>query len=472
MKYSKVISLITAMLLITGASSCGKTDKSDADSMLSGLDSAEINGSDNTGTASGSDYSDEKNNTGISKTTTKSEKSESTITTKVGGHNEGEKKPVITTRSGSVSVTATKSPSNGNSVDVGSQHTNNQGGGTSSPSGGSTDDSGSSKPPMGNGSSQSSTQPPAEPTETSEENVYTAEITLGDSPKIKGDNVTADDSIVTISAGGDYYFTGVLPDGQICVDTVTEEKVTLILDNVNIHNSTGPAIFINEAKKCTVKVRDGSVNNLSDETKNKRLDGVIYSNDTIRIKGNGTLNINAGNAHGICSDDDIIIENGIINIKSKKSGLIANDDITISGGTLGIAGGTNGIKSKGTVHVTGGRSVIAGGTKEEKCSIYVAGEFSYTGGWMFAAGNQVYVPTSSANPYIVAAFGSTVPGGTSVEMVLDGVQMVSFAPHCDFRSLLMLSAEISENSSFYTVIGGESSENFTVSGTDNIFEIN
>ena len=65
----------------------------------------------------------------------------------------------------------------------------------------------------------------------------------------------------------------------------------------------------------------------------------------MRIKGNGTLNITANNEHGISSDDDIIIESGFYNIRSKKSGILANDDVTINGGELHIFGGTNGIKS-------------------------------------------------------------------------------------------------------------------------------
>lgn len=470
MKYNRIISAMTALLCLAGASSCGKTDKSDTDSKPKGIDSSDViipeNNSDTT-----INNTDKESDTSAVQTTTVTDKSENIVTTTVKGHSAGENK--LTTKTSGNSQTPARPSSGGSSVPSGgTQQTGgsqNSGGGSSSPSSGGTGGSGSSQKPSG-GSQQLPTQ---NSTEAPPENdVYTAEITLSSAPEFTGSNVSVDDSVVTITAGGDYRFTGALADGQICVNTATEEKVMIVLDGVDIHNSSGPAIFINEAKKCTVKVREGSVNNLSDNGKNKQLDGVIYSNDTLRIKGNGTLNIDAGNAHGICSDDDIIIENGDIYIKSKKSGLIANDDITINGGTLEVMGGTNGLKSKGTIHINGGNSVISGGTKEEKCSIYVAGEFAYTGGWLFAAGNQVYSPTSSTNPYVIATFSNAVPGGTSAEMVLDGTQMCSFNPHCSFRSLLMLAPEITDGSSFYTVIDGNSSDNFTVSGNDNIFGIN
>ena len=110
------------------------------------------------------------------------------------------------------------------------------------------------------------------------------------------------------------------------------------------------------------------MNTLRDGGNDKTNDGVIFSNDTLRFKGNGTLNIISGNAHGIASDDGIIFENGIYNITSIKSGLFAHDDVTINGGTLDIKGGTNGIKSKGTLNINGGTAVVSGGTKEEKSS--------------------------------------------------------------------------------------------------------
>lgn len=459
MKYKKIIAALMALLCFSGAYSCGKDKPSEGDTKPEIIDSTDASDADVDATEEGTE---ELTDSGSS------DKSQTTTTAKNGTN---DPKVTVTTAKGQAAATAkhggavvtTKKSSGGSS--------NNNNSGNDKPA---KTTQNSQKPTVTTAKPQQGTTTPAatDPTSAPDENVYTAEIILGNSPEISGANVTTSGSVVTVNAGGEYRFTGSVADGQICVNTVTEEKVTIVLDGVDIHNSTGPAIFINEAKKCTIKVREGSVNNLSDQSKNKALDGVIYSNDTLRFKGNGTLNITAGNAHGICSDDDIIVENGNINIKSKKSGMIANDDITISGGDIVIEGGTNGLKSKGTVHINGGHSVIAGGTKEEKCSIYAAGAFEYTDGWLFAAGNLVYTPTSSANPFIVATFSSAVDGGTTAEMILDGVQMISFAPHCSFRTLLMLAPEIGEGSTFSTVIGGNSSSDHKVKGTENIFEIN
>ena len=304
-----------------------------------------------------------------------------------------------------------------------------------------------------------------------EEKSYTAEITLGSSIKYTGENVEVDGSTVKITSGGDYIFTGKLTDGQIYVSTKTEDKVTVILNGVDIHCTTGPAIFINEAKKCTVKVKEGSVNNLSDEAKDKINDGVIFSNDTLRIKGNGTLNITAGNAHGLASDDDVIIENSICNIKAKKSGILAHDDITINGGTLNIVGGTNGMKSKGTININGGTAYVVGGDKEEKSSVYAAMGFNYTDGYLFAAGYQVTPPNTSATPYIVVDLGSSVEAGTAVKLALNGKEAANWKPENNFRSIFMLSPEISSGSKFTISLDGESQGEFEVESGKNLFEI-
>lgn len=435
MKYRRILAAIAAITMMFTAFSCGKDKitESGGEEVTTGTvktDSEVTSGEDDEETEDTTDKDGKKT------TDKKKDKSEKTTTTtaKAGG------------KSG---TTTTKSSGSGNSG--GSSGGSSSGGNSSS----------------GGGSSSGGN------TGTGDEEVkeYTAEVTLGSSPKVSGSNVSVSGSVVTINAGGDYIFRGSVSDGQICVDTATEEKVTVVLDGVDISNSSGPAIFINEAKKCTVKVREGTVNYLSDGGKDKINDGVIFSNDTLRLKGNGELNIVSGNAHGIASDDDIIIENGTYNITSIKSGIFAHDDISITGGTLNIKGGTNGIKSKGTVNISGGITVISGGTKEEKSSIYSASTFSYTGGYVYAAGNQVSVPTYSDYPYILVDLGESAPAGSPVEMVLNGYQMAAFEPHNNFRCLLMLAPDIYSGSSFYTVIGGNGSEEFSVSDGQNLFSL-
>ena len=474
MKYRKVLAAALSLTIISGVCSCGKNNSS-SEKTPEIVGNTEIASNEEKNTTEDSNAVGDKktNNSAKTITSVSSESSDTkTTSTTAKGFVAG----------GNTSTTASKKTSSAPTVNTSGTGGNNQqssGGNTSqrptgnAPSGVTTSPSGSNNSGGTNtGENPGGNEPATPPVDVPSEEKYTASITLGSSPNFTGSNVSVEGSVVKINAGGDYIFTGSISNGQIYVNTATEEKVTLVLDGVDISNSSGPAIFIDEAKKCTIKIKEGSVNNLSDGGRDKINDGVIFSNDTLRFKGGGELNITSGNAHGIASDDDIIIENGTYNITSIKSGIFAHDDITISGGNLDIKGGTNGIKSKGTINISGGNSIISGGTKEEKSSIYSAGAFNYSGGYVFAAGNMVSAPTNTDIPYIVADLGTSFPAGSEVEMVLDGVQMSSFVPHNNFRCLMMLAPEIAVGSSFYAVINGNDYETNTVNGIQNIFNIN
>ncbi len=443
----RFMAMAAAVTLMLTSCACGKTDPQEKNSNSSSAVTEETTKkSEKTTTAEETAEeatTEETEASSKKKTTTKAK--EKTTTTSV-------KKGETTT----ASTTTAKS---------GSKSDGSSSGGGSSAGGGNSSSSG------GGNYTEAGANEVQTPVEVQTESEYTAEIVMGGSPSIVGANAAADGSRVIISAGGDYLISGNTDDGQIFVDTTTEEKVKLILNGVGIANSSGPAILINDAKKCTIELMDGTISVLRDGAKDKVNDGVIFSNDTLRIKGGGELYIYSNNAHGISGDDDVIIEGGRYEIDSVKSGIFAHDDITINDGDLLIRGGTNGIKSKGTININGGRTIAYGGTKEEKSSVYSDGAFNYTGGTLYAVGNRVSVPTMSYNPFIVVDCGDTYEAGSTAEMVLNDTQMAVLQPHNNFRCIMMLAPEISAGSSFYTVINGNGSETFSVSDGQNEFHV-
>ena len=443
----RFMAMAAAVTLMLTSCACGKTDPQEKNSNSSSAVTEETTKKSKTTTTAEETAeeatTEETEASSKKKTTTKAK--EKTTTTSV-------KKGETTTASTTTAKSGSKSDSS------------SSGGGSSSGSGNSSSSGGGNYAEAGANEVQT-------PVEVQTESEYTAEIVMGGSPSIVGANAAADGSRVIISAGGDYLISGNTDDGQIFVDTATEEKVKLILNGVGIANSSGPAILINDAKKCTIELMDGTISVLRDGAKDKVNDGVIFSNDTLRIKGGGELYIYSNNAHGISGDDDVIIEGGRYEIDSVKSGIFAHDDITINDGDLLIRGGTNGIKSKGTININGGRTIAYGGTKEEKSSVYSDGAFNYTGGTLYAVGNRVSVPTMSYNPFIVVDCGDTYEAGSTAEMVLNDTQMAVLQPHNNFRCIMMLAPEISAGSSFYTIINGNGSETFSVSDGQNEFHV-
>ncbi|MCR4692372.1 MAG: carbohydrate-binding domain-containing protein [Firmicutes bacterium] len=167
-----------------------------------------------------------------------------------------------------------------------------------------------------------------------------------DSLKVTGNGVEVEGNTVIITSGGDFTVTGSLKDGMIRVNA--EDKVKLRLSGMSLTNSTGPAIYFENAEKAFITITEDTENYLSDGTEYsvEDADAALFSNDDLEIKGAGKLTINANYKHGIASDDDLAIENGTIIIASNEHGIKANDKVSITGGTLDITAKTGkGIKA-------------------------------------------------------------------------------------------------------------------------------
>lgn len=440
MKYRKIAAFAASLTVLCGLCSCGKSGtSSDNDSAVSGTTTA----SSETASADNGNATDTTEETASASQESSSE-ADAPDSTEASTFADSE---------GATEAATTSSPTGGDAPTT------------------------TIKNPDG-GSSQTTTEPPTEtPTEapTEDKTEYTAKIKLGSTASSSGDNVTIDGSTVKITGSGVYHISGSAAQGQIIVSigtsAATEEKIKLVLDGITLSNSSGPAIFIDRAKRCTLELADGTTSTLKDGGGDMVNDGAIFSNDTLRIKGSGTLNITSGNAHGIASHDDVIIEDGNINIESVKTGIFAHDDISIEGGTLNIKGGTNGLKSEGTVNIKGGKTVISSGTKKNDFSVYNLKGFIYSGGTLIAAGNQIKTVTSTAAPYAIASIADSAGAGKKVTVSVDGKEITSVTPHTNFKTVIVLAPTIKEGSTLTFDIGGDE-ENITVSDGFNQVSIN
>lgn len=436
MRYRKITAFLASLTVLCGLCSCGKSGtSSDNDSAVSGTTAA------STETAS-SDSGNADNAT--EGTTSASQESSSEA---------GAADSTEASTSADIEVTTEAAT-------------------TSAPSGGDAPTT-TTKNPDG-GSSQTTTEPPTEasteaPTEDKTE--YTAKIKLGSTASSSGDNVTIDGSTVKITGSGVYHISGSASQGQIIVsigtNAATEDKIKLVLDGITLSNSNGPAIFIDRAKRCTIELVDGTTSSLNGGSIKY---AAIFSNDTLRIKGSGTLNITSDKAHGIESDDDFILENGNVNITSVKSGIYANDDISIESGTLNVKSGTNGLYSKGTVTVKGGKTVVSSGAKNDYFSVYNLKGFVYSGGTLIAAGNQIKTVSSTATPYAIATISDSAEAGKKFTASVDGKEIASVTPHASFKYVIVLAPTIKEGSTMTVDIDGEKKD-FTMSNGFNELKI-
>ena len=147
-----------------------------------------------------------------------------------------------------------------------------------------------------------------------------------------------DNEDITINKEGTYLINGTSKNTTIIVDTNKDEKVYLVLNNLNITNDNKPCIYVKQADKVFINITDTNnltVTNLFNNVDDVKVDATIYSKDDITINGKGTLNIKSSD-NGITSKDTIKITGGNINIDCNSDGLEANDSILIYNGNIDI----------------------------------------------------------------------------------------------------------------------------------------
>lgn len=176
-------------------------------------------------------------------------------------------------------------------------------------------------------------------------------------------DLTLTDSI-TITTGGIYNLSGTITDVMITVDT--NDYVKLVLNNVSITNSSGPAIYVKKAKTVLIYLSDNSNNYLEDSSNYSNYDedinATIYSKDDLVLDGTGSLTVKANYQDGIVSKDDLKIINGNYTISSADDGIKGKDSVYIIEGNFNISSLGDGIKSTNTEDKDKGYILIENGT--------------------------------------------------------------------------------------------------------------
>lgn len=256
---------------------------------------------------------------------------------------------------------------------------------------------------------------------------------------IEGDGARAEGSTVTFSADGIYVLTGELTNGGLVVDADDEDKVQLVLADVRIHNETGPAICVENADKCFLTLAEGTDNALSDGATydlagdDDNRDAVVFSRDDLTVNGTGSLEVTGSYKHGICSNDDLRITGGTLNVTSKEDAFRGKDCIKVADGDITVDAGDDAFHSDAFFYAKGGTvNVVAcyEGYEGEQVVIdggehtIVASDDALNAA-LSDAGSEA---EGDAQPQDAAAFpeGGTMPGGEGQQqMPPDGTDGMS-----------------------------------------------
>lgn len=170
----------------------------------------------------------------------------------------------------------------------------------------------------------------------------------GSSISSSSPDVLVSGTIATIRKSGNYKINGLLNSGAIIVDASKNDLVRLILDNVNIHNPTGPAILIEKARKVIVHLPEGSENQLSDGSvyyNHEDPNATLFSKSDLTLYGTGKLTVNANFNDGITGKDGLIIKSGIYNVNAIDDGIRGKDYLIIQQADISVVTGGDGFKS-------------------------------------------------------------------------------------------------------------------------------
>jgi len=191
-------------------------------------------------------------------------------------------------------------------------------------------------------------------------------ITLsGNTISTNSSDVTISGSIATITAAGNYKVSGSLSNGQVIVNAPGTDVVRLVLNNIEITNSTGPALLIENSQKTIINLPEGSQNTISDgsayASQDEDPNAAVFSKSDLTIFGTGALTVNGKYKDGITGKDGLIIRSGTITVTAADDGIRGKDFLIVKGGTLTINTGGDGLKSDNESNTAAGYILIEDG---------------------------------------------------------------------------------------------------------------
>ncbi len=182
--------------------------------------------------------------------------------------------------------------------------------------------------------------------------IYTTISADGSKVDISGKGASVDEDEIVISQEGTYVLTGSY-QGSVVVDAEDEDRITLVLDSIEITAEDGPAISIENADAVTISLPSQSKNVLkdaadaaeNDEDEEEDEQAVIFASSDLIFNGLGILEIQANAQNGIYGDEEIRILGGNYQITAKKDALIAEDCIAVKNAAFNIDAGETGLKT-------------------------------------------------------------------------------------------------------------------------------
>lgn len=260
-------------------------------------------------------------------------------------------------------------------------------------------------------------------------------ILNGNSITVNGSCVTVNGTTATITCEGTYNITGTLTDGQIVVNTLDPGLVELILNGVNISNSTTAPIYVMSAANTTIALADQTTSYLSDastyvypDPNDPEPNAALFSKVPLTISGPGALTMHGNYLDGIAGKDELVITGGTINVIAVDDGIRGRDYLLVEDGNITVTSQGDGLKStndedpdlgyitieQGSFHITCGGD----GISAETDVTIATGDFTILSG----GGHTVTIPADASAKGVKGIVSVAIGGGTfNMDCADDGV---------------------------------------------------
>lgn len=140
-----------------------------------------------------------------------------------------------------------------------------------------------------------------------------------------------------------YVLSGTSSDGEFYLEGAF--KCSVELNGLTLTNPSGPAINLQNGKRCSVTAKKGTTSTLVDGV-NEDFNGCYHCKGHTKFKGKGVLNVTGNSKHAIYSKEYLEIKNLTLNITSSvKDAIHCKEYFLMESGTVTInSAGDDGIQ--------------------------------------------------------------------------------------------------------------------------------
>lgn len=225
---------------------------------------------------------------------------------------------------------------------------------------------------------------------------------------------TEENGVYTITAAGTYVLSGLLY-GQILVSAGEDDEVVLELTGATIRCDQDSPIKALSADKVEISAKSGTENLIEDLRSEKNDDaettqgsGAIYAKCDLKLKGSGTLVVNAGYQNGVHTSKDLKLQKLSLKVQAVNTALRGGDSITVSSGKV-VA-----VSTKGDAVKTANTDLNTSGKTRGDITIYAGAVTVYAAGDGFQAAHDfVMAADEEGNSAAVTIYTGSYSGYTA-----------------------------------------------------------